>query len=64
MTLDPRDTLAVTGSADPPAMIIIECSWCGLDLVLDSVNAASVDCPECRITIDIASDPEPIALAA
>jgi hypothetical protein len=45
-------------------MITIECTWCDADLVLDGLDASSVDCPDCRITIDIASDPEPIAIAA
>jgi len=45
-------------------MITIECTWCDADLVLDSLDTSSVDCPDCRITIDIASDPEPIAIAA
>jgi hypothetical protein len=45
-------------------MITIECSWCAADLVLDSLDAESVECPDCRITVDIAPDPEPIALAA
>jgi len=45
-------------------MITIECTWCDADLVLDGLDAASVDCPDCRITVDIAPDPEPIALAA
>ena len=38
-------------------MITIECSWCDTELVLDSLDAASVDCPECLITVDIAHGP-------
>jgi len=45
-------------------MITIECSWCDTDLTLDSLDATNVDCPECRITVDIADDPQPLALAA
>jgi hypothetical protein len=45
-------------------MITIECTWCEADLVLDRLDAPSVECPDCRITIDIASDSEPIAIAA
>jgi hypothetical protein len=45
-------------------MITIECTWCDADLVLDDLDASSVDCPDCRVTIDIASDSEPIAIAA
>jgi hypothetical protein len=45
-------------------MITIECTWCEAELALDSLDATSVDCADCRITVDIATDPEPIALAA
>ena len=45
-------------------MITIECTWCDADLALDSLNASTVECPDCRITVDIAMDPEPIAIAA
>jgi len=45
-------------------MIHIECTWCEADLVLASLDAPSVDCPACRITVEFASEPESIALAA
>jgi hypothetical protein len=45
-------------------MITIECTWCDAELVLDSLDASRVDCPDCRITVDLAIDPEPVALAA
>jgi hypothetical protein len=45
-------------------MITIECSWCDKDLVLESLDATSVDCPECLVTVEIAPDPEALALAA
>lgn len=45
-------------------MIIIECSWCDAELALDTLVETSVDCPDCRITVDLASDPDPIAVAA
>lgn len=45
-------------------MIIIECAWCDAELALESLDAPSVDCPDCRITVEIAPDPEPIAIAA
>jgi hypothetical protein len=45
-------------------MIIIECTWCDAELTLDSLDATSVECADCRITVDIASDPEALALAA
>jgi hypothetical protein len=45
-------------------MILIECAWCESELALDSLDATSVDCPECLVTVDIAPDPEPLAKAA
>jgi hypothetical protein len=45
-------------------MITIDCTWCDAELVLDSLDATSVDCADCRITVDIATDPEPLAVAA
>ena len=45
-------------------MITIECSFCDTDVALESLDATTVECPECRISVDIAPDPEPLALAA
>jgi Zn finger protein HypA/HybF involved in hydrogenase expression len=45
-------------------MITIECSWCDTELLLDGLDAATVDCPVCRITVEIAADPDPLAIAA
>ena len=45
-------------------MFIIECTWCDGELVLDGLDATSVDCRDCRITVEVAPDPEPIAIAA
>ena len=45
-------------------MITIECAWCESELALESLDAASVDCAECRVTIELAADPEAIAMAA
>jgi hypothetical protein len=45
-------------------MITIECSWCETDLVLERIDAISVECPECLVTVDLAPDPEPLAIAA
>lgn len=45
-------------------MILIDCPWCEADLVLEALDATSVDCPDCRVTVDLASDPERIAVAA
>ena len=45
-------------------MITFECSWCDGDLVIERLDAPSVECAECRIVVEIASDPEELALAA
>ena len=45
-------------------MITFECSWCDGELALETLDAPSVECPECRITVEIAPDPEPLAIAA
>jgi Zn finger protein HypA/HybF involved in hydrogenase expression len=45
-------------------MITIECTWCNAELALDSLETTFVDCPDCRITVEIATDREPIAIAA
>ena len=45
-------------------MITIECSWCDADLVMDSLDATSVDCPDCRVSVEIAADPDLLAIAA
>lgn len=45
-------------------MILIDCTWCEAELALDGLDATSVECPDCRITLDIAPDAEPVAVAA
>lgn len=45
-------------------MILIECTWCEADLALGALDATSIECPDCRYTVDIAPDPEPVAVAA
>ena len=45
-------------------MITINCTWCDAELAIDSLAAQRVDCPGCRITVELAADPEPIAIAA
>lgn len=45
-------------------MITIECTWCDAELAVETLVETSVDCPNCRITVDFAPDPEPVALAA
>ncbi|MBA2717945.1 MAG: hypothetical protein H0U52_01705 [Chloroflexi bacterium] len=45
-------------------MIHIECTWCDAELVLASLDAPSVHCPDCRVTVEFSPEPEAIALAA
>ena len=45
-------------------MIFIECPWCDAELALDSLDATSVDCPDCRVTVDFPVDPQSLAAAA
>jgi len=45
-------------------MITIECTWCDAELALDNLDATSVDCRACQISVEIAPDPEPLAIAA
>ena len=45
-------------------MITFECSWCDADLTIDGLDATSVECADCGITVEIAPDPEPLAIAA
>jgi len=37
-------------------MIIIECAWCEGELAIEAIDASSVDCPECGISVDFAPD--------
>jgi hypothetical protein len=47
-------------------MITFECAWCDGEMVLESLDAESVDCPDCAISVEIAPDAPtlPIALVA
>lgn len=45
-------------------MITLECPWCDADLTIDSLEQPTLDCPDCRVTVEFAPDPDPIALAA
>jgi hypothetical protein len=59
-----RDTLGVTEVGEAAPMIIIECPWCDAELALETLVETSVECPDCRVTVDLAPDPAPIAVAA
>jgi hypothetical protein len=58
------DTRAVTTIGEAPPMIIIECPWCDTELALETLGESSVDCPDCRVSVELAPDPAPVALAA
>ena len=46
-------------------MIFIECAWCDSEVALDGLDATSVDCPDCGVSVEIAQDdPHTIPLAA
>jgi hypothetical protein len=45
-------------------MITLECAWCDADVTIDSLGQSTVDCPDCLVTVEVAPDPDPIALAA
>ncbi|HEV7809233.1 MAG TPA: hypothetical protein VGO64_01435 [Candidatus Limnocylindrales bacterium] len=45
-------------------MITIECSWCDGELTLESLAATTIDCPDCRVSVEIAADDEVLAAAA
>jgi endogenous inhibitor of DNA gyrase (YacG/DUF329 family) len=40
-------------------MITLECAWCDGPVTIDSLDATSVECPECAITVDFAPDDTP-----
>lgn len=35
-------------------MITLECAWCETELRLESLDATSVECADCRISVEIA----------
>ena len=46
-------------------MIFIECAWCETEVAMDGLDATSVECPDCNVTVDIATDtPLTISIAA
>jgi endogenous inhibitor of DNA gyrase (YacG/DUF329 family) len=51
--------------AQAPAMIFIECAWCETDVAVDGLDATSVECPDCNVTVEFAQDdPQIISFAA
>ncbi len=46
-------------------MIFIECAWCETEVAMDGLDATSVECPDCNVTVEIAKDaPLTISIAA
>jgi len=37
-------------------MITFECAWCDGEMVLESLDADRVECPDCAISVEIAPD--------
>jgi hypothetical protein len=42
-------------------MIFIECAWCETEVAIDGLDATSVECPDCNVIVDLASD-EPLTI--
>jgi hypothetical protein len=59
-----RDSLGVTSAAHPPAMITLECAWCEAELTIDGLDATSVECPECSVSVEFAPDVPTVLPAA
>ena len=46
-------------------MIFIECVWCETQVIVDGLDATSVECPDCNVTVEFApDDPHLISIAA
>jgi DNA-directed RNA polymerase subunit RPC12/RpoP len=45
-------------------MITFECAWCEAELTIDSLDATSVECSDCSISIDFAPDEPTITSVA
>ena len=47
-------------------MITFECAWCEGEMVLESLDADRVECPDCVVSVEIAPDvPQlPVLVAA
>jgi Zn finger protein HypA/HybF involved in hydrogenase expression len=44
-------------------MITIECTRCDAELALETLVETSVDCPDCRIRVEIAPDADSVVVA-
>ena len=42
-------------------MITFECAWCEGEMVLESLDADRVECPDCAISVEIAPDAPTLA---
>jgi hypothetical protein len=60
-----RDSLGDTATHHPPGMITLECAWCEAELTIDGLDATSVECPDCSVSVDFAPDvPTTLPIAA
>ena len=37
-------------------MITFECAWCDGEMVLESLDADRVECPDCAVSVEFAPD--------
>ena len=37
-------------------MITFECVWCDGELTIDGLDATSVECPDCSVSVELAPD--------
>jgi hypothetical protein len=40
-------------------MITLECAWCEGDVTIAGLDATSVECPDCSVTVELAPDEIP-----
>ena len=43
-------------------MITFECAWCDGEMVLESLDADRVECPDCAVGVEIAPDASPLSI--
>jgi hypothetical protein len=37
-------------------MITFECAWCDTELAIEDVDATSIECPACCVSVELAPD--------
>ena len=46
-------------------MITLECAWCETELAIEDLDATSLECAECCVSVELAPDlPLPVSAAA